>query len=271
MLTRSKSAVFLALAMMAIFSLSAHASATDIAVGVYNFPPVASVNEEKEADGFLGDLFEELSREHESLSFQILHTSPQRRYIDFEAGLYDVIFFESPHWKWDKLDVDMSQALLKDEEVYVALKKPGRDQSFFDHIGERSIVAISGYHYGFAGFSTDNSELLEKFDIEFSHSHHRNLNLIKADRPSLAEVAIVSRAFLHTYWKNHPEDQGLFLVSDIADQSYELHIMARKNGPVSIKQIEQLLKPLIDSGRYQALVKRYGLELPDYLKAKPVN
>lgn len=269
MLTRFRSAVFLALAMVATFSLTTQASATDIAVGVYNFPPVASVDKEQEADDFLGDLFRELSREHKDLSFQILYTSPQRRHMDFEAGLYDVIFFESPRWKWENLPVGISRPLLKDEEVYVALKKPGRDQSFFDNIDKHSIVAISGYHYGFAGFSTDNSELREKFNIEFSHSHHRNLSLIKADRPSLAEVAIVSRAFLHTYWKSHPEDQELFLVSDITDQSYELHVMARKNGPVSIGLIEQLLEPLIDSGRYQALVKRHGLQLPDSIPTKP--
>lgn len=78
------------------------------------------------------------------------------RHLDFEAGLYDVIFFESLSWGWESLPVTATAPVLKDEEVYVALRKAGRDQSFFDNIAGRALVAISGYNYGFAGLTTDD-------------------------------------------------------------------------------------------------------------------
>lgn len=242
------------------FTASA-SSETEIAVGVYHFPPAAAVHENR-AEGLLGELLAELESTHEDITFRIVHTSPKRRHMDFEAGLYDIIFFESLDWGWKSRPVDATRPVLKDEEVYLALDKPGRDQSFFDNVTDRSIVAISGYHYGFADFSTDNAELEERFQIEFSHSHARNLNLIKADRPSLAEVAIISRSYLQMHLKQNPEDQGRFLISDVADQTYRLRILAREDGPVSAGSLEQLLSPLINDGRYQEMVERHGLQLP---------
>lgn len=240
-------------------------SETEIAVGVYNFPPLAAVRDKNQATGFLGELLAELKAVHKDLTFRIVHTSPQRRHMDFDAKLYDVIFFESLEWGWKSRPVTATRPVLADEDIYVALDKPGRDQSFFDNIADRTIVAISGYHYGFAGQSTDNSELQQRFQIEFSHSHRRNLKLIKADRPSLAEVAIVNRSYLQMHLEQNPEDSTRFLVSEVPDQQYLLRILAREGGPVSAKSLEQLLLPLIETGRYQQMVKRHQLQLPPEL------
>ncbi|MDX1552093.1 MAG: amino acid ABC transporter substrate-binding protein [Marinobacter sp.] len=258
----SKTALLYSGLMVALGFTASASSETEVAVGVYHFPPVAAVRDNDSADGLLGDLLAELDAAHSDISFRIVHTSPKRRHLDFEAGLYDVIFFESLNWGWEARPVEATRPVLTDEEVYVALSKPDRDQSFFDNIAERAIVAIAGYHYGFAGLSTDDAELEERFRIEFSHSHGRNLNLIKADRPSLAEVAIVSRSYLQTHLEQHPQDKGRFLVSEVTDQTYQLRILARKGGPVHARTLEQLLMPLIEQGRYQQMVEQHGLQLP---------
>jgi ABC-type amino acid transport substrate-binding protein len=239
-----------------------YANETEITVGVYHFPPVASVDNNGESTGLLGDLLQELEQAHPTVSFRVFHTSPKRRYLDFDAGLYDVIFFESPDWGWTEKEVDISRPILADEELYVALKKPGRDSSFFDDLHSRSIVAISGYHYGFTGFETDNSVLEEKFDIEFSDSHSRNINLIKADRPSVAEVAIVSYSYLQRHLARHPEDWDKLLISNKPDQRYQLSIIVRKGGAASADEMLRLLAPLVENGRYRQLVEKWGLQLP---------
>lgn len=251
--------------MMALGFTASASSETEIAVGVYDFPPLATVRENTKVDGLLGELLAELDATHQDITFRIVHTSPKRRHLDFEAGLYDVIFFESLNWGWESRPVAATRPVLTDDDVYVALDKPGRDQSFFNNIADRSIVAISGYHYGFAGLSTDNAELEERFQIEFSHSHDRNLNLIKADRPSVAEVAIINRSYIQMHLEQHPEDRGRFLVSEVADQTYQLRIMTRKGGPLRAGALEQLLLPLIEDGRYQRMVERYGLQVPTAL------
>ncbi|TGN39570.1 substrate-binding periplasmic protein [Marinobacter confluentis] len=235
---------------------------TSVRVGVYNFPPVAMVDQHNRAMGLLGDLLDEFRTLKPELSFEILHTSPKRRHLDFRNGLFDVIFFEHPEWGWTSEPVDIFGPILKDEEVYVTLNKPDRGQNFFDNVSERRIVAIAGYHYGFAGLETDSETLQKHFNVELSHSHQRNLDLILADRPSVAEVAVVSRSFLGAYFSRFPDQRDELLVSDTVDQSYELHVVTRKGGPIDAETIESLLQPLIASGRYQELVARHGLQLP---------
>ncbi len=249
-------------AAITLATAAVQADETEITVGVYHFPPIASVDGSGQATGLLGDLLQELEHAHPTVSFQVFHTSPKRRYLDFDAGLYDVIFFESPDWGWTEKDVDITRPILADEELYVALKKDGRDSSFFDDLNKRSIVAISGYHYGFTGYETDNSVLEQKFDIEFSDSHSRNINLIKADRPSVAEVAIVSHSYLQRHLARHPEDWDKLLISSEPDQRYQLRIIARKGGAASADQMLELLAPLVDNGRYRQLVENWGLQLP---------
>lgn len=238
------------------------AGETEITVGAYHFPPVATVGPDGKPAGLLGDLLNALEQTHGDVTFRVIHTSPKRRFLDFDAGLYDVIIFESRNWGWADKEVSISRPVLADEELYVALRKPGRDLSFFDDIRKHSIVAISGYHYGFAGFETDTSVLQQRFDIEFSDSHSRNLELIKADRPSVAEVAIVSYSYLQMHLAEHPEDWGKLLISDKPDQRYQLSIIARQDGAASAEKMMQLLAPLIENGQYRRLVEKWGLQLP---------
>ncbi len=226
MLTKAPIWTLLAMFSAAIMLAAApvFANETEITVGVYHFPPIASVDDNGEPTGLLGDLLQELEQANPTVSFRVFHTSPKRRYLDFEAGLYDVIFF--------------------------------------DDLEQRSIVAISGYHYGFTGYETDNSVLEQKFNIEFSDSHSRNIKLIKADRPSVAEVAIVSHSYLQRHLTRHPEDWDELLVSKKPDQRYQLSIIARKGGTASADEMLRLLAPLVDNGRYRHLVENWGLQLP---------
>lgn len=249
-------------ATLALAGLNPAQGSTVITVGAYYFPPVAEVDADNQPLGLLGDLVTALEAAHDDLEIDIFYTSPRRRYLDFEAGLYDVILFESADWGWSGRDVTMSRPILTDEEFYVALKKPGRDLSFFDDIGSRRLVAMSGYHYGFADLETDSQTLQAHFDIEFSDSHSRNLELIKADRPSVAEVAIISRSYLQRHLSEHPEDWRQLLISDKLDQRYQLRIIARRDGPASAGDMLELLAPLVNDGSYRMMVEKRGLQLP---------
>jgi ABC-type amino acid transport substrate-binding protein len=265
-----KRAILLSVCVIIVGALPAFASKTTVVrIGVYNFPPIAMVDQNNQAMGLLGDLLEEFESQNNDFSFEILHTSPKRRHLDFRNGLFDVMFFEHPNWGWHSEPVNITAPILRDDEMYVALNKEDRDQSYFNRVSDRRIVAIAGYHYGFAGLETDSKELNKHFDIELSHSHRRNLDLIRANRPSVAEVAIVSRSFLRNYFSRFPDRRGDFLISDALDQSYELHVITRDNGPVTPETIESLIQPMIESGRYQKLVKKHGLQLPKGLQEMP--
>ena len=235
---------------------------TVITVGAYHFPPVAEVNKDHNPRGLLADLIQGLEAAHDDIDIQIFHTSPKRRHLDFDAGLYDVIFFESPEWGWTNRDITFSRPILTDEDFYIALRKPGRDLEFFEDIRNRQLIAISGYHYGFADLENNTKTLQNNFRIEFSDSHSRILKLIKADRPSVAEVAIISRAYLQRHLTEQPDDWRQLLISDRLDQRYKLRVIARKNGPVSAGDMMERLAPMVADGSYRMMVEKWGLQLP---------
>ncbi len=237
-------------------------AATRVVVGVYHFPPVAIVAGSSEIQGLAGDLIAELNARQSDYRFVPFVTSPKRRHLDFAEGHYDVIFFESPRWSWQGVDHLATQPILMDREVYVALAKPDRDQSFFEPIGERRIVAMLGYHYSFADQVTDETVLRQRFDIELSHSHRRNLELILADRPSIAEVAVVSESYLQLFLERRPDLRERLLISDTADQTYRMRALVRTDAAISLPALSALLATLTDTGVYPSLVARYGLKLP---------
>ncbi|WP_242634298.1 substrate-binding periplasmic protein [Marinobacter salicampi] len=255
--------VIMLTALITALAICSNANAqTQVVVGAYNFPPIAVVQDSGQVEGLLAELLTELNERQGNYTFVAFATSPKRRHRDFADARYDVIFFESDEWNWDSVPHQVTRPILKDEEVYIALDKPDRGQDFFDDIRSRRIVAMLGYHYGFTDGVTDEAELRERFDIELSHSHHRNIELILADRPSVAEVAVVSRSYLSLYFRNNPDQRDEFLVSHEVDQSYLLHAIARPDSPVSAESLEDLIDRLMEDGVYQALVRSHGLQLP---------
>lgn len=260
------------LALLVLGWAPASSAKTVITVGVYYFPPIAEVDRHQHATYLLGDLLHQIEATNPNIDFRIVYTSPKRRYLDFEAGLYDVIFFESADWGWRDRNVTISPPIMIDEELYVALKKPGRGQSFFDDIASHRVAALSGYHYRFSNFKIDTKQLEKEFNIEFSDSHSRNLQLIMADRPSVADIAATNRAYLRTYFSEHPQSRDLFLISEKPDYQLELRIIARKDGPVSANDLYNMLIPISEDGTYRSLAEKWGLEVPPGFPVKlPVS
>lgn len=238
------------------------AAATRVRVGVYDFPPIAQLTDSGKLGGLLGGLLDILNDRQSDYIFEPFLTSAKRRYLDFRDHRYDVIFFEDPDWGWSGNDIQISAPLLADEEVYVALRKPGRDQSFFDNLDAHRVVAMLGYHYGFTRGDISEESLHKRFNIELSRSHRRNLELILADRPSVAEITVVSRSYLALFLRQHPEDRNKLLISDKSDQRYQLRAIAHKTGAITIPTLQTLLQPIMRDGTYQRLVKAHQLTLP---------
>lgn len=249
--------------LVASFCAKEVAAETPIRVGVYNFPPEAEVAASGQTGGLVTDLIAALNTRQTAFHFVPVVTSSLRRYIDFSDHRYDVIFFEDMSWGWSGAEVEATRPLLADTEVYVALRKPGRDQSFFDDLSKRRLVAMLGYHYQFANGDISEPSLRKHFNIELSHSHRRNLELILADRPSVAEVTVVSRAFLATYLTQHPDSRDKLLVSDHPDQSYQLRALLQPAGVIDARTLETLLQPMIEDGSYRRMVEQHHLQLPE--------
>ena len=235
-------------------------SQTVIKVGGYEFPPFVDT---KNKEGFYGatlDLISALNKTQDEYLFEFFLTSSKRRYLDFSEERFDLILFENITWGWSEHPVEISNTFMEGGEVYIAFKREGRDQSFFEEIEAKRIAGILGYHYGFASFNADESFLSKHYNVLLSSDHLRNIRLILTNRPELAEIAVVTRSYLVEYLNEYPEHQKQLLISEKFDQEYNHSVLVRKQGDISVEQVNGLLQKLESEGFIQRLRKRYGIE-----------
>ncbi|MBK3732937.1 transporter substrate-binding domain-containing protein [Azospirillum brasilense] len=223
-----------------------------VKVGAYEFPPYVT----ESGGGVTQALLDLLNAEQTVFRFELVRTSPQRRYEDMERGRFDLMAFESLAWGWKGRPVDASRVYLRDAEVFVAKAGPGMDQSYFDRLDDKTILGRLGYHYAFAGMTADPEILEKRFNTRLTVTHEGNVRSVAAGR---AALAIVTRSFLAQFLKANPDMAPQLLVSDRTDQIYEHTILVRRDGPVGVAWVNDTLDRLERSGALPALWARQGI------------
>lgn len=227
-------------------------AATLVKVGAYEFPPYVSDTEPGVTPAFL-DL---LNTSQSEVRFELVSTSPQRRYEDMDQGRFDMIAFESLAWGWQGRPVEATQVFLRDAEVFVAKAAPDLDQSFFARLDGKTILGRLGYHYAFAGYNADPAELERRHRMRVTMTHEGNVRNVVAGRASLA---IVTRSFLNRFLKANPDLASRILVSERTDQIYEHTILIRRGAPISVEWMNALLDRLTSTGALDALWRTSGI------------
>ncbi|MEQ6884767.1 hypothetical protein [Salicola sp. Rm-C-2C1-2] len=242
------------------FSLFAQAQAQTqkVQVAGYRFPPFVMM-ENGGHTGLTLEVIEALNDIQTQYEFEFFLTSSKRRYLDHKKGFYDLILFEDRRWEWRDRPVSGTRVIARDEEVFVAHSRQAHGEDFFQDLEERQMVGMLGFHYQFANHVTDTGFLDTKFDMLLSSSLKRNLKLIRLDRPSLAEVAVVPRSFLNLYLSRHPDARQHLTVSDRVDQVYQLRALVRDSSPIPVESLDRLLGQLEKSDRLTALRRKYHL------------
>ncbi len=245
-------AAALASAGKAIAQTRPKGAATPIKVGAYEFPPYA----DESGNGVTRAFFDSVNAAQPDFRFDLVRTSPQRRYDDLEQGRFDLIAFESLAWGWSGRPVDASRVFFRDAEIFVAKAGPGMNQGYFGSLDGKSILGRLGYHYAYAGFNADPAVLEGQYNTRLTVSHEGNVRSVAAGR---ADLAIVTRSFLARFLKANPEMAPQLLVSDRADQVYDHTILVRRGAPVAVAWVNATLDRLEADGTLAALWTRQGI------------
>ncbi|BAE52256.1 substrate-binding periplasmic protein [Paramagnetospirillum magneticum] len=230
-----------------------------VKVGGYEFAPFVEMNAAGKPDGLALRLIEAMNAHQDRFTFQFVPTSPNRRYKDFEAGQFDVILFESPDWGWveRKLPIQPSRVFLDGGEIYITQAKPGRDQGFFAELGDKRMVGILGYHYGFAGFEADPAVLASRFRMALVNDNAASIEMILKER---GDVAVVTDAYLKRWLRSRPEARSRLLVSERFDQRYAHHALVRAGGAFTAADMDRLLDAMDKDGTLAGLWRNFGIK-----------
>lgn len=245
---------FCAALFLCIFSIIAEAS--EVRVGGYFFPPFVE-NVDGKFEGITLEIIKEMNAMQDIYVFKFVPTSSKRRYRDFDHGGFDLIMFENIQWGWVGKSIEKSDVFLQGGEVYIAMAVPGRDQDYFNDFTGKSIAGYVGYHYGFAGFNTDESFLKKRFNAKMTITHEGNIRSIVAGR---ADIAVVTISFLKKYLHHHPEIAEKILISHKLDQHYNHTMLMRSNTHPTVDEINSLIQQMKDEGIFAHIFESYGIK-----------
>lgn len=231
-----------------------------IRVGAYPFPPFVDLATSGEVSGLTPDMLAVLNDSQDRYRFELVLTSPNRRFQDFAAGRFDMILFEDPRWGWANTMMDASLPILRDGDVFVTARQADRDQSYFNDLRGKRLYAIRGYHYAFAGFDADPESLQQRFRIELldprGPSLDRGLQHVAGGQ---AELMVITASYLAFYFQQRPVMRERLLMANRFDSEYQLGALVRRQLSLTAAGLDALLNALRERGELETLTRRYGV------------
>ncbi len=248
----------LLLAALAVCCVLPSQAAQLVRVGAAHFPPY-TVRPESGADtGLLPQLVEALNQLQTDYRFELVPTSIPRRFNDFKEGRVDMAIFENPDWGWKDIPHTLVDMGLEDAEIFVAQKKPDRDENYFKDLTGKRLALYSGYHYEFANFNADPKYLADAYKATLTYSHDSNLLMVLRGR---ADIALVTRSYLSDYLLRNEKVGEQLLVSQRIDQVYHHYALIRPPAPITGEAFGKLLQGLRDNGQMLKIFNPYKIAL----------
>lgn len=232
-------------------------AAQNVKVGASAFAPYIELAGSDGDSKLRVELIELMNAFQKKYHFELVQTGAMRRFNDFDHGLYDVSCFDNLAWGWGERPVDATQVYLTGAEVYVALVKPGRDQTFFNDFTNKRLIGMRGYHYGFAKFNADPHFLEATYRMALTNTNANTLEFLFLDR---GDVAVVTDAFLPGYFMRNPQAKNKVLISKKKDQDYKHSCIVRRGTHPTAAELDQLFKEMGQKGVLKPLWKKYGIE-----------
>jgi ABC-type amino acid transport substrate-binding protein len=226
-----------------------------VKVGGYDFPPF--VDKTPGATSLTLDLIAALNAFQKKYIFEFVHTSSKRRFINFDEGKYDLIFFEAIDWGWQGREMAASEVIMHGGTVYITRMEKYKDQRYFDDLRGKTIWGILGYHYGFANFNADYEFLKKNYNAHMTTSQD---GLIEAAVTGRADISVVVKEYLQIYLLKHPDVQNKILVSTKFDAVNAYTILVRKGINPSVADINKLLLDMENAGILKKLWGKYNLK-----------
>jgi ABC-type amino acid transport substrate-binding protein len=166
--------------------------------------------------------------------------------------------FENPNWGWKDIPHTLVDMGLEDAEIFVAQKKPDRDENYFKDLTGKRLALYSGYHYEFANFNADPKYLADAYKATLTYSHDSNLLMVLRAR---ADIALVTRSYLSDYLLRNEKVGEQLLVSQRIDQVYHHYALIRPQAPITGEAFGQLLQGLRNNGQMLKIFDPYKIAL----------
>lgn len=175
-------------------------------------------------------------------------------FIDKQADVYPL---RTLLWTKPALGLLATKTILVSGDIYFS-RKDNRfgGRKIFDNLKERNIAGVRGYHYQLFNNNPDEAYVKKNFNAYLLASNEAVVKFILAGR---ADVGIVPEAVMAQYFAD-PAMRDQLIIGDAYDSRVELSNLVRKDGPISVNDMNAIVDLLVKSGDVQKLKAKLSLQ-----------
>jgi ABC-type amino acid transport substrate-binding protein len=214
--------------------------------------------------GPIAEFINRMNAVQDKFRFELLVYPRLRVDAAFIAKEADVYPLRTMLWAGPALGLQPTRTILVSGDVYFARRKNrfgGR--AVFNHLQQKNLVGVRGYHYRVFDNNADEAFIKKNFKADLLGSNEAVVKFVMAGH---ADVGILPEAILAKYLEA-PAMREQLIIGDDYDSRVELSNLVRKDGPISVDDMNQIIDLLGKSGDIRKLKARLSIAAAHPLKS----
>ncbi len=236
---------------------------TRVVVATESWGQLMYLDKDSKPSGVLADFVGRMNQVQDKFTFELAiypRLRLDRIFIDKQADVYPL---RNVAWTDPALELLPTRTILTSGDVYVAHNSNrygGR--AVFTDLKSRRIAGVRGYHYQLFDNNPDEAYIKTHFSAYLFSSNEAVINFLLVDR---ADIGIVPEVVMANTLAD-PAMRAKLIVSERFDSRFELSNLVRKDGPMSVDDMNGVIELLVKSGDVDKLKARLSVE--QYRSAK---
>jgi|GEM_PF-3485940 len=198
------------------------------------------------AKGPVADFINQMNVVQNKFAFHCIIIPKLRLNLYFRDKKADVYPLRTILWAPD-LNLLPTKSVVTSTAVYFARKdNPYNGSQVFDNLKERTIAGNRGYHYQIFNNNPDETYIATLgYKAHFLDSNEAVIDFVLAGR---ADVGILAESVLAQYFKDPAIRDKLMVDPSKRDSQVQLSNLVRKDGPISVDEMNTIIDLMIKSG-----------------------
>lgn len=207
--------------------------------------------------GDLADFIDRMNQVQTRFQFELAiypRLRVDRVFIDKEADVYPL---RTTLWTRPELGLLPTRTIFTSGDIYFA-RRNNRfgGHKVFDDLAARTVAGVRGYHYQLFGNNADENFIRKHYNAYLFSSNEGVIRFVLADR---ADVGIVPEVIMAKYLKD-PKVRQQLIVAERYDSQVALSHLVRKDGPISVEEMNIIIDLLIKTGDVKKLKDRLSIQ-----------
>lgn len=229
---------------------------TKVVVATDSWAQLMYLDQTNAPAGPMADFIERMNQVQDKFDFELVIYPRLRVDAVFADKQADVYPFRTVAWTKPEFGLLPTRTIFTSGDVYFA-RRANRfgGHKIFSQLSGKRIAGVRGYHYRIFDNNPDEAYIRKHHNAYLVGSNEAVINFVMAGR---ADIGIVPEAIMATYFADRRFRDSL-IVAEQYDSRVELSNLVRKDGPISVEEMNHIVDLMIKSGDVQKLRDRLSV------------